>query len=110
MEIEVLKNLLSASPERLKVMRRTIERVESMSAEEKQMMLKRLQRFKMKSAEEKKMIFSKLNQRRKILDEYLKDLDSVEKEKEMGIFLKLKEPERTEFIRKIRRKLNLRKN
>ena len=110
MEIEVLKNLLSASPERLKVMRRTIERVESMSAEEKQMMLKRLQRFKMKSAEEKKMIFSKLNQRRKILDEYLKDLDSVEKEKEMGIFLKLKEPERTEFIRKIRQKLNLRKN
>lgn len=110
MEIEVLKNLLSASPERLKVMRRTIERVESMSAEEKQMMLKRLQRFKMKSAEEKKMIFSKLNQRRKILEEYLKDLDSVEKEKEMEIFLKLKEPERAEFIRKIRQKLNLRKN
>ena len=108
MEIEVLKNLLSASPERLKVMRRTIERVESMSAEEKQMMLKRLQRFKMKSAEEK-MIFSKLN-RGKILDEYLKDLDSVEKEKEMEIFLKLKEPERAEFIRKIRQKLNLRKN
>ena len=57
MEIEVLKNLLSASPERLKVMRRTIERVESMSAEEKQMMLKRLQRFKMKSAEEKNDLF-----------------------------------------------------
>ena len=56
------------------------------------------------------MIFSKLNQRRKILEEYLKDLDSVEKEKEMEIFLKLKEPERAEFIRKIRQKLNLRKN
>ena len=74
------------------------------------MMLKRLQRFKMISAEEKKMIFSKTKSEVEILEEYLKDLDSVEKEKEMEIFLKLKEPERTEFIRKIRQKLNLRKN
>ena len=53
-QMELLRFFLEASPERLQVIRKTIERVEKMTPEERKSMRARLKRFREKAPPERK--------------------------------------------------------
>ena len=105
-QIEFLQKLLKASPSQLRAMRKTIERVESMSAEQRKAMHLRLHQFRNATPEEKQIVFTRLKQRMRILDEHFKGLSEKEKENELKYFQSLKETDRSNYIKKIRQKIN----
>ena len=93
-DLEFLQKLLKASPSQLRVMRKTIERVESMTSEQRAAMHKRLIQFRDASFEEKQKVFSHLKHRMRIFREYLNSLGEDEQAREIKYFQSLKEPER----------------
>ena len=105
MEIEVLQRLLKAKPEKLRVMRKTIERVELMSVEQRKAMSERLRNFRNAPIEEKQRVMLRLKKRSKVLSQYWKKMDPQKKRVEMEHFRTLNEAERGNYFKKAKSKL-----
>ena len=105
MEIELLQRLLKAKPEKLRVMRKTIERVELMSQEQRKTMSERLRHFRNAPIAEKQRVMMTLKTRTKTLSQYWRKLDPQKKRAEMEHFRTLNEAERGNYFKKVKSKL-----
>ena len=102
LEIEILLKLLKAKPEKLRIMRKTIERVELMTPEQKRGMSLRLNRFRNASDSEKEQFFSRFQSRMNTLKHYWDSLEPDKKKAETKKFYNLKEQERSDYIKQLR--------
>jgi len=102
--MELLRFLLEASPERLQVMRRTIERVEKMTPEERKSMRARLKRFRENAPAARTKMMKDFQSRQDSLHRYWKTLDPEARAREMKHFHQLPMPERYKYMEKISKK------
>lgn len=102
-QMELLRFLLEASPERLQVIRGTIERVEKMTAEERKSMRARLKHFRENAPAVRSKMMKDFQSRQDLLRKYWKTLDSETKAREMKNFHKLPFPERQKYLEMIRK-------
>jgi predicted CopG family antitoxin len=100
MEIDILQRLLKAKPEKLRVLRKTIERVELMTVDERKAMSERLHAFRNSTTEEKKMLMMRLKNRSKAFSQLLKKLPPEKRRKEMEYFRSLNETQRGDYLKK----------
>ena len=100
--MELLRFFLEASPERLQVIRKTIERVEKMTPEERKSMRARLKRFRRKAAARTKMM-KDFHMRQDLLNRYWKTLDPETRVREMNHFHQLSLPQRPKYLEKVRK-------
>ena len=100
MEIEILQRLLKAKPEKLRVLRKTIERVELMTVDERKAMSERLVAFRNSTTEEKKNFILRLKNRSKAFSQLLKKLPPEERRKEMEYFRSLNDTQRGDYLMK----------
>ena len=103
-QMELLRFLLEASPERLQVMRRTIERVEKMTPEERKSMRARLKRFRENAPAARTKMMKDFQSRQDSLHRYWKTLDPEARARETKHFHQLPMPERYKYLEKIRKK------
>ena len=103
-QMELLRFLLEASPERLQVMRRTIERVEKMTPEERKSMRARLKRFRENAPAARTKMMKDFQSRQDSLRKYWKTLDSEAKAREMNNFHQLSLPDRQRYLEKVKKK------
>ena len=103
-QMELLRFLLEASPERLQVIRRTIERVEMMTLEERKSMRGRLKHFRENAPAARSKMMKDFQSRQDLLRRYWKTLDPKAKAHEMKNFHKLPLPERQKYLEKVRKK------
>jgi hypothetical protein len=103
-QIALLHSLLNASPERLKIIRKTIERVESMTLEERKNMRGRLKRFRDTSPHARSKMLKDFRVRQDFLGKHWQTLDSASRAKEIKRFHELPFPERKKYLEKISRK------
>ncbi len=106
-QMELLRFLLEASPERLQVIRRTIERVEKMSPEERKNMKVRLKHFRENAPAARVKMMRDFQSRQDSLRKYWKTLDSETQSREMKKFHQLALPERQKYLEKVRKKTKL---
>ena len=102
-QIELLHFLLEASPERLRAMRKTIERVESMSPEQRKSMRARLKRFRENPPAARTKVMRDYRMRQDLLRKYWKTLDPETKAREMKHFYQLPLPQRSKYLEKVRK-------
>ena len=100
-QMELLRFLLEASPERLRVMRRTIERVEKMTPEERKGMRARLKRFRENAPAARTKMLKDFQSRQDSLHRYWKTLDPEARARETKHFHQLPMPERYKYLEKI---------
>jgi hypothetical protein len=103
-QMELLRFLLEASPERLQVIRRTIERVEKMSPEERKGMKVRLKHFRENAPAARTKMMRDFQSRQDSLRKYWKTLDPETQSREMKKFHQLALPERQKYLEKVRKK------
>ena len=103
-QMELLRFLLEASPERLQVIRRTIEHVEKMTPEERKSMRGRLKRFRENAPAARTKMMKDFQSRQDSLRKYWKTLDSEAKAREMSNFHQLSLPDRQKYLEKVRKK------
>jgi len=103
-QMELLRFLLEASPERLQVIRRTIERVEKMTPEERKSIRGRLKHFRENAPSARTKMMKDFQSRQDSLRKYWKTLDSEAKAREMKNFHQLPLPERQKYLEKVRKK------
>ena len=103
-QMELLRFLLEASPERLQVIRRTIERVEKMTPEERKSMRGRLKRFRENAPAARTKMMKDFQSRQDSLRKYWKTLDSETKAREMSNFYQLSFADRQKYLEKVRKK------
>ena len=99
-QMELLRFLLEASPERLQVMRRTIERVEKMTPEERKSMRVRLKRFRENAPAARTKMMKDFQSRQDALHRYWKTLDPETRAREMKHFYQLPLPARSKYLEK----------
>ncbi|MBT3637599.1 MAG: hypothetical protein HN531_11705 [Opitutae bacterium] len=103
-QMELLRFLLEASPERLQVIRGTIERVEKMTPEERKSMRARLKRFRENAPAARTKMMKDFHMRQDLLRRYWKTLDPETEAREIKHFHQLPMPERHKYLEKIRKK------
>ena len=101
-QIELLHSLLDAPPERLRVIRQTVERIESMSPEQRRGMKARLKRFRDKSPHDRSKMMSDFKARQDFLNRHWRTLDPPSRTREMNRFRKMDMGERTKYLERIR--------
>ena len=104
LKVDLLQKLLKASPEQLRLMRKTIEKVESMNSEQKRAMARRLLQLRNSSAEDRLRVFSRINNRMKILKEYWAGLEPEERKLEIKRFYEMRDTERSDYLLRIQGK------
>jgi len=102
-QIELLHFLLEASPERLRTMRNTIERVESMSPEQRKSMRARLKRFRENPPAARTKMMRDYRMRQDLLRKYWKTLDPETRAREMKHFYQLPLPQRSKYLEKVKK-------
>ena len=102
-QMELLRFLLEASPERLHVMRKTIERVEKMTPEERKSMRARLKRFRENAPAARTKMMKDFHVRQDALNRYWKTLDPETRSREMKHFYQLPLPQRPKYLEKVRK-------
>ena len=103
-QMELLRFLLEASPERLQVMRRTIERVEKMTPEERKSMRARLKRFRENAPATRTKMMKDFQSRQDLLHRYWKTLEPEARARETKHFHQLPLPDRHKYLEKISKK------
>jgi len=103
-QMELLRFLLEASPERLQVIRGTIERVEKMTPEERKSMRARLKRFRENAPAARTEMMRDFRMRQDLLRRYWKTLDPETRAREMKHFYQLPLPQRSKYLEKVRKK------
>lgn len=101
-QVELLRALLDASPENLRILRKTIERVEGMSLEQKKVIKHRLRNLKNLQPERRIKELRALRHRQDVLSKYWNSLDLEIREREMKNFYKLSLLERKKYFEKIK--------
>jgi len=102
-QMELLRFFLEASPERLQVIRKTIERVEKMTPEERKSMRARLKRFREKAPAARTKMMKDFHMRQDLLNRYWKTLDPETRVREMNHFYQLSLPQRPKYFEKVRK-------
>ena len=100
-EVELLRSLLDASPERLKIMKKTIERVESMSPQKKKEIKKRLRQLKDSPQHIRAKELGWLKRRQEQLNNYWQTLSPQDRENEIKSFRAIPSGEREKYFRSI---------
>ena len=102
-QMELLRFFLEASPERLQVIRKTIERVEKMTPEERKNMRGRLKRFREKAPAARMKMMKDFHMRQDLLNRYWKTLDPKTRVREMSHYHQLSLPQRPKYLEKVRK-------
>ena len=100
-EVELLRSLLDASPERLKIMKKTIERVESMSPEKKKEIKMRWRQLKESPPHLRAQELGRLKRRHDQLSEYWATLNSKDRQNEIKAFRALSFTEREKYFKSV---------
>ena len=100
-EVELLRTLLDASPERLKIMKKTIERVESMSPQKKKEIKKRLRQLKDSPPHIRADEIGRLKRRYEQLTQYWASLNPKDRQNEIKAFRALTFPEREKYFKSV---------
>jgi hypothetical protein len=101
-QVELLRSLLDAPPENLRILRKTIERVEGMSLEQKKDIKHRLRNLKNLQPERRSKELRALRHRQDVLSKYWNSLDLEIRKEEMRSFYKLSLLERKKYFEKIK--------
>ena len=100
-EVELLRSLLDASPERLKIMKKTIERVESMSPQKKKEIKKRLRQLKDSPPHIRADEIGRLKRRYEQLTQHWASLNPKDQQNEIKAFRALSFPEREKYFKSV---------
>lgn len=103
-EIELLQRLLDVSPERLRFMKKAIERVESMSPEQKKNIKERLSKLRNLPPHIRTREIGKLRSRHEKLNKYWKGLDYEKRKLEIAEFQSLTSSEKDNYLKLIKNK------
>ena len=105
-QINLLKSLLDTPPERLKIMRKTIERIESMNPEQKRALRQRLSTLNNKSPEGRSRELANLRTRHEKLSVFWQSLSPEKRSKEINQFQKLSYEDRAKYLKRINLKVD----
>lgn len=97
-EIRMLRRLLDLPPERLRMLRKTIERLENYSEEEREALKKKLAHFRNESPEERTKKIEDLMRRHALLKEHMEKLAPSERVSRMKKFQSLNLVEKKKFL------------
>ena len=97
-EIRMLRRLLELPPARLKLLRKTIERLEIYSDEEREAMKKKLAHFRNRSPEERKVVIDHVLKRHSLLKAHLEKLSPAERASRMKRFQSSTPIEKRKFL------------
>ncbi len=97
-EIRMLRRLLELPPERLKMLRRTIERLENYTEEERKSLKEKLTHFNNRTPEERSRNIEDLMRRHALLKEHMERLSPSERASRMKRFQSLNLIEKKRFL------------
>ena len=100
-EVELLRSLLDASPERLKIMKKTIERVESMSPQKKKEIKMRLKQLKDSPPHLREHELGRLKRRYEQLTQHWASLQPKDRQNEIKAFRALSFTEREKYFKRV---------
>lgn len=100
-EVELLRSLLDASPERLKIMKKTIERVESMSPQKKKEIKMRLRQLKDSPPHLRAHELGRLKRRYEQLTQHWASLEPKDRQNEIKAFRALSFTEREKYFKSV---------
>ena len=109
-EIRFLRRLLELPPERLRMLRKTIERLENYSEEERKALKDKLAHFRSGSPEERDKKIEDLMRRHALLREHMGKLPPGERAARMKKFQSLNLTEKKRFLDELRKSNEKRKN
>ncbi|MEC7800488.1 MAG: hypothetical protein VX609_04280 [Verrucomicrobiota bacterium] len=109
-EIRFLRRLLELPPERLRMLRKTIERLENYSEEEREVLKDKLAHFRNGSPEERDKKIEDLMRRHALLREHIGKLPPGERASRMKKFQSLNLTEKKRFLDDLRKSNEKRKN
>ena len=108
-EIRMLRKLLELPPARLKILRKTIERMEKYSEEDRELMRRKLSRFKAGGPEERKKVIEQIRRRHELLQSHLSKFSPNQKIEEAKKFHALSLNEKRKFFEDLNRTSEKRK-
>ena len=97
-QIEMLRRLLESPPEKLRLMRETIQRVEKMTPEDREDMRLRLKRFRELPLKRRSEVFRNFHHKQNSLRRYWDSLPPKKRDKELLEFQRLAPHERKAFV------------
>ena len=100
-QIEMLRRLLDTPPEKLRLMRETIQRLEKMSPKDREDMRRRLKRFRELPKQRRSEVFRKFHHKQNSLRSYWDSLPAKTREKEQLEFQRLLPHERKAFMDRV---------
>lgn len=101
-QVDLLRVLLDMPPEKLRIMRKTIERVEKMSPVHKKEIKIRLSRLRDLNPENRARELRVLRRRYETLNKHWQNMDSESRQLEMSKFFKLSLSERSKYFNEIK--------
>ena len=101
-QVDMLRSLLDAPPEKLRILRQTIERVEGMSLEQKKEIKHRLRNLRNLKPEVRTKELKTLRNRQNILGKYWQTLEPEKRKEEMRKFHKMCLADRTHYFNAIK--------
>jgi len=108
-EIRMLRKLLELPPARLKILRKTIERMEKYSEEDRELMRRKLSRFKAGAPDERKKFIEQIRRRHELLQSHLSKFSPKQKIEEAKKFHALSLNEKRKFFEDLNRTSEKRK-
>ena len=103
-QLEMLRRLLDTPPEKLRLMRETIQRVEKMSPEDREDMRLRLKRFRELPLQRRSEVFRNFHHKQNSLRSYWDSMPPQKRDKEMHEFQRLPPHERKAFMDRVLRR------
>jgi hypothetical protein len=100
-EVELLRSLLDAPPERLKILKKTIERVELMSPQKKKEIKKRLRQLKESPPHIRAHELGRLKRRQMQLNNYWQGMSPKDRQNEIKAFRALSLVERESYFKSV---------
>ena len=108
-EIRMLRRLLELPPHRLRILRKTIERIEKYSDQERDLMRRNLNSFRAKEQEERRKVLENLKKRHDLLKLYLSKLGPEKRVNEAKKFHALSIQDKRKFLEDLNRTAEKRK-
>ena len=108
-EIRMLRRLLELPPHRLRILRKTIERMEEYTDQERDLMKKKLSRFRAEGPEERRKVLEHLKKRHDLLKLYLSKLGPEKRLTEAKKFHALSMQDKRKFLEDLNRTAEKRK-
>jgi polyhydroxyalkanoate synthesis regulator protein len=105
----MLRKLLELPPARLKILRKTIERMEKYSEEDRELMRRKLSRFKAGAPDERKKFIEQIRRRHELLQSHLSKFSPKQKIEEAKKFHALSLNEKRKFFEDLNRTSEKRK-